>query len=102
MEDAHVCTQLIFSSFFFQLCLSSQVLILVVLTLFHTSYLLQVAYCVSSSVFLPLSFSLSFFLSLCVSLSFSLSHTKTEVIISGRLGLKVCYDKHAAVVINFE
>lgn len=48
------------------------------------------------SVFLPLS--LSYFLSP----SLSVTHTNAEVIISGRLGVKVCYDKHAAVVINFE
>lgn len=48
------------------------------------------------SVFLPLS--LSYF----PSFSPSVTHTNSEVIISGRLGVKVCYDKHAAVVINFE
>ena len=40
--------------------------------------------------------------SLAFCLSLSPSRTNTEVIISGRLGVKVCYDKHAAVVINFE
>ncbi len=67
-------------------------LILFVLSLFYTSSLLRLSLCVSSSVclFLFLSFSLS------------VTHTNTEVIISGRLGVKVCYDKHAAVVINFE
>lgn len=51
-------------------------------------------------VFLPLS--LSYLLSLSRSLSLSVTHTNTVVIISGRLSVKVCYDKHAAVVINFE
>lgn len=52
----------------------------------------------------PVVFSVSLPLSLSCFLSFSLSvtRTNTEVIISGRLGVKVRYDKHAAVVINFE
>lgn len=47
-------------------------------------------------VFLLLSFSFS------LALSLSVMCTNTEAIISGRLGVKVRYDKHAAVVINFE
>lgn len=43
---------------------------------------------------------------LCLSCTFflplSVTHANTEVIISGRLGVKVRDDKHAAVVINFE
>lgn len=90
------CTRMHIADFLFiSLCYVSHLrLFLSVRCLFFTLHL-------SSSclfVFLPPSLSdfLSFLHSLCH------THTNTEVIISGRLGVKVCYDKHAAVVINFE
>lgn len=76
--------------FIYQLCLSSQILPLSLLCLsFHTPSTLQLSSRVPSSVFPP------FF-------SPSVTRTNTGVIISGRLAVKVRYDKHAAVVINFE
>lgn len=78
------------SLFLSALSLSSLPLTPFVLSLFHTSSFLQLSFCVSFSVALLLSRSPSVML------------TSAEVIISGRLGVKVCYDKHAAVVINFE
>lgn len=93
------CTRMHVADFLFifsLLRLSSQALSLFVLSLFHTSSPLQLSLCFPS----PLSLSLHFCFPL--SLSSSVTHTNTGVIISGRLGVKVCYDKHAAVVINFE
>lgn len=62
------------------------------------------SHCFSHFVSLQLSLSISSSASFetFFSLSISVTHTKIEVIISGRLDLKVCYHKHAAVVINFQ